>query len=223
MPGLSNAGRKHIEEQKRTVDQWILDPNIFIKDLPLDPTTKWIKTNNFVQQTISRMLGYDYTNNEWVRMRIDSNGRLEVAGVTTLSQANIFGNDGTDFGYLRMSPDRALWTFLHDREVIEATVLDAVTIASGGAATHAGLDVDKASDLCTFISTDQDCTVYVQGSPDDINWYDLKSGADVDRSWNCNNEKIWFHEIALTRYIRVVIFNASANAAEVSAVIRGQV
>lgn len=221
---LTTEGRKHIEDKKKTVDQWILDPNIFIKDFPLDPATKWIKTNNFMQQSLARILGYDYTNNQWARMRIDVDGRLEVAGVTTLSQANIFAHDGSVYAYLRMSTEKALWQLLYDRDAMDATVLDAVSAAAGAAVSHGGLDVQKYTGKTLLVSTTTNCNVYIQFSDNNIDWYDWCDAAGAAITFACNNSKKAFSIDDHCHYIRTLIHNTDGSSAStITAIFEGVV
>lgn len=76
---ISRETERRILEKKRTFDQSILSENIYIKDFPLDPWTPFLKTNNFVQQGINRLLAFDLAEKKWVRIRADSEGKLIVA------------------------------------------------------------------------------------------------------------------------------------------------
>lgn len=56
---------------------------IAIKDVPID-YEHIIWTDNFIANTLSRMLGYDYTNNIWRRFAVNSSGAIEVSASGSL-------------------------------------------------------------------------------------------------------------------------------------------
>jgi hypothetical protein len=57
-----------ISKFAKTTDQIINDPNIYVENFPLDPWTPVIKTNNFMQQTLSRNLAFDDVDMRWTRL-----------------------------------------------------------------------------------------------------------------------------------------------------------
>jgi len=187
--GVTPGAQAIIDQKRKTIDQFILAPNIFLGDFPVDPWTPYLKTNNFVQQTISRMLGYDAASGKWWGIRADSSGYLR-------NRATIFDHEATDY-----------------------TVFDAVSVPAAEVVTHDGIDVSGCPYVSFIISTTLACTVYVQGSSDNVNWHDLKSDADADLSWGCNNEKIWFRIPFYTHYVRLVVRNGGAVAATITGVI----
>lgn len=187
--GITEGGLVEIERKKKTVDQSILDPNIFIKDFPLEPWTPYLVTNRFVQQGISRCLAFSETESKWVRMKVDSEGRLittaEVAAPTVV--------------------------ILQGRKYGEFVVADAVSVAAGGTLTHTGVDVNDYAKKTVLVSTTANCTVYVQVSDDNTNFYNIKTAADGDLSWNCNNEKIAIQIDHYAHYMRIVIYATVAS------------
>jgi hypothetical protein len=190
---ISSESLKLIEEQKKTRDQAVLDPNIFIKDFPLDPFTPYLKTNNFIQQGVNRLLGYDSGSLAWIRLKADSDG------------------------YLR---NRAT---LLEREAFDVTVFDGESLIAGGVITHDGIDVSGNAYVSCLVSTTQSCTVYLQGSNDNVTFYDLKTDADADVSFACNNEHIWFRVPIYTHYLRVTIQNVNATTGTISLVVMAEV
>lgn len=120
--------------------------------------------------------------------------------------------------------NRVLDRNIADRHALQSKVIDSQNIAAGGTITHEGENVEKYSKITALVSTDQDCTVYVQLSDDNTNFYDIKTEADGDLSWNCNNEKIAIPLSDYTaKYLRLVIKNNSGSTATVTAVIMAQV
>jgi len=193
---ISKEAERLISLKKKTMDQAILDPNIFVKDFPLDPWTPYLKTNNFVQQTISRILGYSETEQKWVRIKIDDEGRLITTGEVEAPGA----------------------VTLEGRKYKEWTIADGVDLAAGGTLTHTGIDVNDYSGVSILVSSTGNSTVYVQISDDNMNWYDVKSPADSDRAWNCNNEKIAIPLNLYAHYMRVVIYASTASTVTVKVI-----
>ena len=182
--GISEEAERRIVEKKRTMDQFILDPNIFVKDFPLDPWTPFLKTNNFVQQTISRILAYSPDEEKWVRLKVDEDGRLiTTAEVTAPSNITLAGR-------------------LYEKW----TIADGVSLPAGGTLTHEGINVNDYSGITVLVSSTGNSTVYIQVSDDNTNWYDVKSPADADRIYNCNNEKIAIPLNLYAVYMRVVVY-----------------
>ena len=74
-------------EQKRIVEQIILDPTWSVEGLAVEPYIPLFRTSNFVQQTMARIMAYDTGTSKWYPLQIDEEGRLEVssiaAGVST--------------------------------------------------------------------------------------------------------------------------------------------
>lgn len=199
--GITPGAKSRIEEKYRTTDQRIQDPNMFVKDFPVDPPGLFLKTNNFVQQGLNRLLAYSPTEEKWVRVRVDKHGRLAMSQETA------------EMG----------WIKLEDREAATIKVFNADSLPAYGIITHEGQDVSGYAKISILISTTQSCTVYVQGSDDNVNWYDYQDETDTARTWACANEKIWFRILNNARYLRILVYNSSSGAATVTGVICGQV
>lgn len=221
--GINAIGRKYLDEAAKLENQRILQSNVLIDDFPLDPPKDILHTNNFIQQGLDRMLGFDSTKDKWVRLKVDSNGRLEVATVTTLDAAKLKVYDGTDWQNFAGSTAGLGKILLMDRDALDVQVMVAEVVPKEELISHAPLDVEKYSALTVMVSTDLNCTVYPQVSADGVTWFDMKSAADGDLTWNCNNENISFSVDMHRRYFRVVIYNAGATNATVSAWIQGLV
>jgi hypothetical protein len=218
--GITAGGLAEIEKKKKTVDQTILDPNIFIKEFPLDPWTPYLVTNRFVQQGINRILGYNPTEKKWVRLQVNDEGKLEVATITTVQ--NKFYN-GTDWENLPGLAGVGPYSVLRDREFEDVTLASAESLNALGTFVSAEVDVSGYARKTVLVSTTQNCTVYYQISHDAVTWFDPKTQADGDIAFNCNNEAIAIAINDCAHYIRVVVYNASASAATITVVLEGQV
>ena len=108
-------------------------------------------------------------------------------------------------------------------EYKDFVVMDSVSVDAGAVVTHTGIDVSRFKKITVLVSTTDDFTVYVQVSDDNTNWYDIKTDADGDLSWNCNNEKIAFKVEHFSKYMRVVAKNNAASAATISCTVTCQI
>ena len=217
--GISIEAQRVIDEKKKTTDQIVLDPNIFLVDFPLDPWTPYIKTNNFLQQGISRVLGYDPTLKKWARLQVDSDGKLQVSGITTLELSKTYFSDGTTWRAALCGTNGSPYFTIYDRETFDDLVIDDVEVDAGATITHEAIDLGGVSSFNVQVSASQNCAVYPQSSDDNINFYDLKSAADGDLTYNCNNEKIAFPVSHPCHYFRIAIKNNGAATATVRAVV----
>lgn len=217
--GISEGARRQIDEKKKTQDQLVLDPNVQIKDFPVDPWTPYFKSNNFIQQGVNRILGFSTGDGKWVRLKVDSEGRLEVAGISSANMQAQFNGTFVPWKGLTSGSGGVDITG-HDMQVTK--VLDAVSIPSSGAASHFGLDISSDDRTTYLVSTTTDCTVFLQHSDDNVNWYEHKSAGDVDRTWNCNNEKISFSQEHAMRFVRIIVQNLGSAASTATVVIVGQ-
>jgi len=222
--GITPGALAEIEKKKKTVEQIILDPNIFIKDFPVDPWTPYIHTNNFIQQGVNRLLGYDSAEGRWRRLACSTDGWLLgvnlIKGYYLNTEPDAFTSDVVSD--IRVNSRKILMVDHADHEMDQYMVFDAVSVPGTSLVVHEGIDVSGYHKISVLVSTTQNCTVYIQGSDDNTNFYDLKSDADADLTWNCNNEKIWFRVLPATRYFRVAVYNSVAVAATVTGVVHGQ-
>jgi len=218
--GITQGGLAEVEKKKKTIDQSILDPNIFITDFPLDPWTPYLVTNRFIQQGINRMLGFNPTTKKWVRLNVDDEGKLEVATITTVQ--NKFYN-GTDWENITGLTGVGPYTVLRDRDFEDITLANAVLLDALGTFVSEGQDVSAYARKTIQVSATQACTVYYQTSNDNVTWFDPKTVADADISFNCNNEAIAISLSDAMHYLRVVVYNTAAAAATISVVLSCQV
>lgn len=192
--GITAEGLRRIKEKAKTFDQAILDPNIFIKDFPLDPWSAYPKTNNFIQQGITRALGYSPDEEKWVRLRVDSDGRLYTTSeVTALQNVNLYA-----------------------RRYKDVVIADSVPVAAGELLVHSGVDINDYSKVTTLVASTKACVIYPQVSNDNVNFYDVKAADDTTRTFACNNEKIAFQLEVHGHYYRVVITTAVANTIDLA-------
>jgi len=108
-------------------------------------------------------------------------------------------------------------------EYKDYVVMNSVSVDAGAIVTHTGIDVSRFKKITVLVSTTDDFTIYVQVSDDNSNWYDIKTDADGDISYNCNNEKIAFKVEHFSKYMRVVAKNNAASAATIYCVVSCQI
>jgi len=190
---LTDAQKRIIEERYTTRDQKILAPNIFIKDFPLEPPGLFLKTNNFVQQGLNRLLGYYPTDEKWLRVTCGSDGGL------------LLSQDSDTPGAVR----------IQDREAMDVKLLDSVAVPATSLVTHVGEDISDFSAVTIQTSSTGNVTIYFQTSNDNVNWYDVKTTPDTDLSFNCSAEKTSIYLIPSAHYFRVVIYATTASTVTV--------
>lgn len=80
------------------------------------------------------------------------------------------------------------------------TVVTNATVVSGA------VEIDGFEKLNIYVKTSTSFTVYLQTSIDGVLWYDVKSIADADITFNCNNELICApYANVVAFYARVVV------------------
>lgn len=212
---LSREAQAEVERKKRTVDQAVLDPNIFIKDFPLDPWTPYLVTNRFIQQTVSRMLGYSPTDLKWVRLNVDEDGKLEVSGITTLEASHTNWYNGTSWVNWEGPSGEAPWINKYGNNSSTNLVFNDVGLVASGTLTHIGLDISAYSRSTILLSTTGDCTLYIQFSDDNTNWYDWCDSSGTAISFGVNNVKKAFDINVASKYMRIVVYNSSGSTVTV--------
>ena len=196
--GISAEAQKIIEQQKKLLDQFIVDPNFLVPDVQIEPFTPHLRTNNFVQRGLSHLLGKYAANKKWYPVAVDDEGKL------------VFSDDATKAG----------WIGLSKRECVVYKVFDSVSVPATSLVTHDGVDISSYQEVSFAISTTANCAIYLQFSDDNSNWYDLKAVDDSDRSWNCTNEKIFATNSVAAHYIRIVVYATVAST--VTGIITGR-
>jgi len=92
-------------ELKKIVEQLFIDPETLATDFPTQPFHPIYITNNFVQQTLSRLLAYNRTSKRWYPLLVDDQGRLVISSIATGVSATMKVYDGTNWQNLRGTTD----------------------------------------------------------------------------------------------------------------------
>lgn len=69
------------EELKRLLDQQVLDPSLRVDEIPIQPFTPHYRTNNFIQNTLSRLFARYEAGDRWRWLTVDANNRLLVSTI----------------------------------------------------------------------------------------------------------------------------------------------
>ena len=81
------------EEKKKLIDQFIREPDFLNTEIFISPGAPFLRTNNFIQQTLSRLLGWNQDNKEWRALRVTNDGRLYITSqpqtVSTLEYTQV--------------------------------------------------------------------------------------------------------------------------------------
>jgi len=208
-----------LAETQEIIKQYAMAKEMQIADFPLDPRVDSYVTNNFLQGTLARLIGFDDGSKRFRLLKADSSGRLivsqtvsvafaaQVAGVATALQGNSLGALRVDnFG----------------RTFDNFDVFISEPHPSLGLLSGIGIDVGGYADLSVNVSTTNACTVTIQVSDDNVNFYEIKSAADADLSWLCSNEKINFSVPNFSRFIRILVKNDTATAGTTTVVLNAK-
>lgn len=193
--------KKWVDEKKKLTEQLFINPDIEIPSFPVSPWTPYFRTNNFIQQNIARLMGFNPTEKKWYPVFVDTTGRILTSPEITA---------GTQ-------------VFLKDREAITISIMEGEVIPAATLATHAAEDVEEFLNKTVLVSTSAQATVYVQFSDDAVNWYEWRDLSDTAITFSVNNEKKCFGFADHTRYMRVIVHNTSASNNTVSLKILGAV
>ena len=129
--------------------------------------------------------------------------------------------DGTTWQKWTGLENEAPYVSIKDRESEDTVVFDAVSLDAYGTLSHNGIDVSRLTKKIVMVSTTQNCTVYVQFSDDNANWYDLVDSTGSAFTWGVNNVKKAMTIDDYSHYMRVVIYNNAASASTITGVISG--
>jgi len=102
-----------------------------------------------------------------------------------------------------------------DRSAATWEILDGESVDSGATVTHVEIDVTDYGAYTALVSTDQQCTIYVQFSQNGTDWYDLTDSAGTSLEYTVDNEKKAIGINDVTTYVRIVIYNESDSTATV--------
>lgn len=183
--GISPEEQRRFDEQKRLVEQIITDPKFLLQNVDLSPYTPFLRTNNFVQQTASRLFAYNPTEEKWTRLYTDDEGRLVLSPEVT---------DGAQI-------------YLKDREFVTTTVFDGITLPGLTAATHVGIDSSGYIKKSILVSSSGAAKVHLQASPDNVSWYDMTDTSGSALNFTVSNTRMSFPNTDCNRYFRVVVEN----------------
>lgn len=206
-------------ERQEIIKQFIELATMNIADLPLAPRVDAYVTNNFLQGTLSRNLGYDDDGKKWHVLKVDSSGNLK----TTASVANnIFVNvDGTATPVIG-SKSGSIDVNPGGREVTYDPVFDSVSIPAGGEATHLYVDLQHAGKITLLAFATGTLTLRPQISDNGTDFYDYYDETDTLRTFTINNERKAIRLESACPFFRVVAENNGASEVQLSLTIVGQ-
>lgn len=189
---ITPEAQRRLDLQKKLTDQLIINPNFKISGLITDPYTPYFRTNNFIQQTASRIFGYDPTEGveEWFALRTDSEGRLLVSPTETTGA----------------------WFRLKDRDNIRTTIFEDFSIPNNAGISHAGVLLAGTSKQSILISCNGALTLYYQTSDNNVDWYTIQTTAGNDYTLAVTGASEAFPINDATYYFRVFISNTSGAA-----------
>jgi len=139
---------------------------------------------------------------KYAKILIGTAAELSVSG----EEQKIYYWDGSIWREWTSGNLAAPQVSLRDRESVDFAIFEDVSLAAGNILTHTGIDVSSYSGISILVSSSGNVDVYPQISDDNTNWYDVKSGTDADRVYNCNAEKIAVPMNLYAHYFRIVIY-----------------
>lgn len=78
---FSDTAKAHLQDLKKLQDQVIVTPEVWVREMHIEPATPYFRTNNFIQNTLARLVGWYPSQEDWRRIIIDAQGRLEVSTI----------------------------------------------------------------------------------------------------------------------------------------------
>ena len=197
--GVTPETQRRLDEQKRLIEQIIRDPTFQLDGVFFDPYTPYLRSNNFVQQTASRIFGFNTGIKKWFPLSTDSLGRV------------LLSSDPIDGAQI----------FLKDRNFTDAVVMDGVVVPASSSITHDGVDVSSLSRKSVLISSSGDVTVRVQFSHNNADWFQWFDTNDVEVTIAVNNAKKNVEVVDPAHYMRIFVTNTSSLDSTVTGVIVG--
>ena len=195
----------NLDDFKLTEQLLILAKNR-ITGVPVDNHTPYFRTNNWVQRTISILLAYNSSKEEFQLLGVDDNNRIKVTG-------EIGSTDGASTGtlkFLRVDANGRLLISTEENLKESVELFDNIVIAASQTATHAGLDVSAHRKKTFYFKTTANTTINFQFSYDGNNWFDWVDAAGNPITITVNNTSKAFAVDDHTRFIRVFVENDSA-------------
>ena len=215
MPAL----KSELAEKQEIIKQFIQLDTMAVADFPLDARVDAFVTNNFLLGALARLLAYDDNLKRWRLVKVDADGNLKTTASVT---NNIYGNRGGTAQAISANVVGGLFIDPSGRDLTVDEIFDALSIADGASATHAGVNIAHAARITVLVATNRSMTIRPQISDDNLNWYDSKTEADVDISFACSNEKIAFRLESAAKYLRLFVTNSAGAAGTITLKILGQ-
>ena len=198
---ISPEVQRKLDEQKKLTEQIIRDPKFQLDSVHFDPYTPYLRSNNFVQQTASRIFGYNAEITKWFPISTDSLGRV------------ILSSDPIDGAQI----------FLKDRNFQDAIVIDALVVATTEIVTHSAVDVSSLSRKSILVSSSGTVIMRVEFSHDSETWFQWYDTNDQEITFSIDNQNKSIEVIDVAHYMRVTITNTSGVDSIVTVVISGMV
>ena len=215
----NSEAAKLIAERKKLKNQFLQFDKATIVGIPVDEWTPYFHTNNFFQRTLAHTLGFDDTNQKFRLLQVDSSGNLKVSQTVSVVCAADF--NGTNVN-LKANALNALLVDPSGRDLTIDSAIVNQSVPGSGNITHNGIDVSHAAKITCLVSTTAACTVRVQISDDNINWYEFVDETDTARTYSVNNQKKAFRIENAAKFLRLFVTNDTASAVTVNAVVLGQ-
>lgn len=97
---FGDSARALLQERKKLQDQFIVTPEVWVREMHLEPSTPYFRSNNFIQNTLARLVGWYPLAKDWRRLIIDAQGRLEVSTIQASYDTEdvYFGNAADAYG-----------------------------------------------------------------------------------------------------------------------------
>ena len=190
---LNPSSQAVIDESYKTQDVKVLSDKTRVADFPTEPRLLHFKTNNFIQQGLSRLLAYDASHNHFQLLQCNAEGELIV-------------------GLSRIWRDR-----------ISLTVFPATSIPSPGGLVSAALPIDGLRDLQVFARASAALTLIPKFSNDGTNWHVARTAADAAVVFALTTEQRSFPLVGIAPYLSFDVANATGSPVVLSLELYGQV
>ena len=211
--------KSELAEKQEIIKQFIQKEGMSVDDLPLDPRVDAYVTNNFLQGTLSRLLAFSDTKGKYIVVKVDADGNLKTTASVT---NNIFGRRNGAAQAISANILGGMFIDPSGRDLTVDIVVNNKSVPGSGNITHAGIDLQHAAKITCLVSTNAACTVRVQFSDDNLNWYEFVDETDTARTYSVNNQKKAFRIDNAAKFLRLFITNDTTADVTVHAVVMGQ-
>jgi len=75
---LSPGAKAFIEEKRKLIDQLLSTDEYIDSEITPYPSSGWLRTNNFIQNTLSRLMGWDRLASKWRAVEVNEKRQLLV-------------------------------------------------------------------------------------------------------------------------------------------------